>query len=409
VRRGRDRPFDRRRRSRGATAAAALAALAAAVAALTAGAPGRPPSPRGGLARAHEGTWLELPSGGGESASFERASRVRPFRLPADHGPHFRFQTEWWYYTGNLVATDGRSFGFQLTFFRRGLSPGAPPDGPGLATNQVYFAHFAITDVTGRRHEFAERWARGAAGLAGATGEPFAVWLESWRVDSLKPDGSAVRLVARDGPLHLELDLDATKPLVAHGDRGLSAKGDEPGNASYYVGYTRLRARGHLAVGGSDVAVAGEAWFDHEWSTSALDPGAVGWDWFSLQLADGRELMCFRIRREDGSFEPASSGTLVEADGRSDRLLASAVSLRVLDHWTSPETGATYPSRWQLRVPGESLDLLVVPRVADQEMRTSFTYWEGAVAVSGTASGHPVSGQGYVELTGYARSMQGVF
>jgi predicted secreted hydrolase len=396
------------RGGRAKTAGAGLAALVAVTAALTAGRTGGLPNARDRRTDTHEGTWLELPPAP-DTAAFERATKVRLFRLPADHGPHFGFQTEWWYYTGNVVATDGRRFGFQLTFFRRGLSPGPPPDGAGLATNQVYFAHFALTDVAAGTHAFAERWARGAAGLAGATGEPFAVWLESWRADSLDSDGSAVRLVARDRGLHLALQLQATKPLVAHGDRGLSAKGRAPGNASYYVGYTRLRARGCLAAGGPDLAVTGEAWFDHEWSTSALDPGAVGWDWFSLQLADGRELMCFRIRREDESFEPASSGTLVRADGSTRRLPASAVSLRVLDRWTSPETGATYPSRWRLRVPDGSLDLLVVPRVADQEMRTSFTYWEGAVAVSGTASGRPVSGQGYVELTGYARSMQGVF
>jgi predicted secreted hydrolase len=396
------------RGGRATTTAAAVAAFLGTAAVLTTGGSGRLPSARERRARAHEGLWLEVPSARA-TASFERATEVRPFHLPADHGPHFGFQTEWWYYTGNLVATDGRRFGFQVTFFRRGLSPGLPPGGLGLETNQVYFAHFAITDVASGRHAFGERWARGADGLAGAKGEPFAVWLESWRADSLNSDGSAVRLVARDGPLHLALELDATKPLVAHGDRGLSAKGREPGNASYYIGYTRLRARGHVAVGGSDVEVTGEAWFDHEWSTSALDGGAAGWDWFSLQLTDGRELMCFRIRREDGSFEPASSGTLVSGDGSTRRLPASGVSLRVLDHWTSRETGARYPSRWRLGVADESLDLLVVPRVADQEMRTSFTYWEGAVAVSGTASGHPVSGQGYVELTGYARSMQGVF
>jgi predicted secreted hydrolase len=396
------------RRGRARTLIAALSALVAAVAALTAGGPGRLPSPREGRAAAHEGTWLEL-GPGPDAAGFEHATKIRPFRLPLDHGPHFGFQTEWWYYTGNVVATGGQAFGFQLTFFRRGLTPGPPPDGPGLATNQVYFAHLAITDVAAGTHAFAERWARGAAGLAGATGAPFAVWLEGWRVDSASADGSAVRLVARDGGLGLALELDATKPLVAHGDRGLSAKGRAPGNASYYVGYTRLRVRGRLAAAGSDVAVTGEAWFDHEWSTSALDAGAVGWDWFSLQLADGRELMCFRIRREDRSLEPASIGTVVRADGSTRRLPASAILLDVLDRWTSPETGATYPSRWRLRVPDESLDLLVVPRVADQEMRTSFTYWEGSVAVSGTASGRPVFGQGYVELTGYARSMQGVF
>jgi predicted secreted hydrolase len=189
---------------------------------------------------------------------------------------------------------------------------------------------------------------------------------------------------------------------VAHGDRGLSPKSDEPGNASYYVGYTRMTARGRI---GAD-EVSGEAWFDHEWSTSALGSRAVGWDWFSLQLLDGRELMSFRIRREDGSAEPVSGGTLVERDGRTRRLSRDDVGIRVLRRWTSPRTGATYPSLWRVSVPSEGLDLRVVPRLEDQEMRTSFAYWEGAVEV--LDAGAPI-GQGYVELTGYSGSMRDVF
>jgi predicted secreted hydrolase len=353
---------------------------------------------------------LELGAGPGVEA-FARATTARPFALPADHGPHFEYQTEWWYYTGNLAAADGRRFGFQLTFFRRGFSPGPPPKGRGLATNQVHFAHLAVTDVTARRHVAVERFGRGAGGLAGATGEPFAVWLEGWRADSRNPDGSAVRLVARDeeAGLSLDLELAATKPLVAHGDRGVSAKGDEPGNASYYVGYTRMSGRGRIGTGGGEAQVTGEAWFDHEWSTSALGPGAVGWDWFSLQLDDGRELMLSRIRREDGSIEPASGGTFVGRDGRARPLARGDASIDVLRRWTSPESGGRYPSRWRLRVPSEGLDVEVEPWLEAQEMRTSFVYWEGAVRVAGASGGRPVSGLGYVELTGYARSMQGVF
>ena len=376
------------------------------------------------------GPRLELGPGPDLSA-FARATAVRPFALPRDHGPHFDYQTEWWYYTGNVVAADGRRFGFQLTFFRRGLSPGPPPAGPGLSSNQVYFAHFALTDVAGGRHAAAERFSRGAGGLAGATGDPFAVWLEDWRADAMNADGSAVRLIARDSAsgLSLDLELQATKPLVAHGDRGLSPKSDERGNASYYIGYTRMTAQGRIGIltgsGGSaplrEIDVTGEAWFDHEWSTSALGSGAVGWDWFSLQLDDGRELMLFQIRREDGSVEPVSGGTLVERDGRTRRLSRDDVQIEVLDRWTSPETSASYPSRWRLTLPSEGLDLVVEPWLEAQEMRTSFVYWEGAVRVQGTASrlpfgadrpqratgpAPPLSGRGYVELTGYAASMQ---
>jgi predicted secreted hydrolase len=380
-----------------------LAAALAVAAALVPQAPGRN--------RPRDGEALQL-GPGPDNSSFAHVTQPRPVTLPRDHGPHFEYQTEWWYFTGNLTAADGRHFGFQLTFFRRGLTPGPPPDGPGLSSNQVYFAHFAITDVAASRHVAAERFSRGAGGLAGATGEPFAVWLENWRVDSLNADGSRVRLVAQDvqGGLSLDLELAATKPLVAHGDRGVSPKSAEPGNASYYVSYTRMSARGRVGLS-DEASVAGEAWFDHEWSTSALGPGAIGWDWFSLQLDDGRELMLFRIRRENGTVEPASGGTLVERSGRTRRLSREDVAIDVLDHWTSPRTAARYPSRWRVRVPCQGLDFAVNPWLDDQEMRTSFVYWEGAVRVEGTpASGlRQLRGSGYVELTGYARSMQGVF
>jgi len=398
----------------GPEGSAGPAALRAAVALLAVGlalaAAFAPHSPGGRSRRAGPSQRLELGPGPGLEG-FARATAPRPFALPVDHGPHFEYQTEWWYYTGNVVAADGRRFGFQLTFFRRGFSPGPPPGGPGLSANQVYFAHFAITEVAARRHVAAERFSRGAGRLAGATGEPFAVWLEDWRADSRNADGSAVRLTARDraSGLSLDLELAAAKPLVAHGDRGLSPKSGEPGNASYYVGYTRMTARGRIGTGGVGAEVTGEAWFDHEWSTSALGPGAVGWDWFSLQLDDGRELMHFVIRRADGSIEPVSGGTLVERDGRTRRLLREDVSVDVLDHWTSPQSGGRYPSRWRLRIPSGELDLVVEPWLEAQEMRTSFVYWEGTVRVSGFAAGRPASGRGYVELTGYARSMQGVF
>ena len=392
--------------------AVTVAAVALGLAAALLGRPADPSHDAGGPSPlAPGGGHLEL-GPAAEPGAFARALEPRAFRLPEDHGPHFEYQTEWWYYTGNLAAADGTRYGFQLTFFRRGLTPGPPPDGPGLATNQVYFAHLAITDVAGDRHLATERFARGAGGLAGATATPFAVWLEGWRADAASSaDGSRLRLSADDAGtgLFLDLALDARKPLVAHGDRGLSPKSNEPGNASYYVGYTRLGARGAVGVGERQVEVAGEAWFDHEWSTSALGAGALGWDWFSLQLGDGRELMYFRIRREDGGAFDASSGTLVLADGRTRRLASDGVSVTVLGRWTSAATGSTYPARWRLRLPSERLDLLVEPRLADQEMRTSFVYWEGAVAVSGTADDRPVTGQGYVELTGYGRSMQGVF
>ena len=345
--------------------------------------PGRPARPRrvprtARVSHAQSQTTLKLAPA--EPLAFARATAPRAFRLPEDHGPHFEFQTEWWYYTGQLTTADERRFGFQLTFFRRGLSPGPPP-AAGLATNQIYFAHFAVTDVGGERHVSAERLSRGAAGLAGASGEPFRVFVEDWTAEATNPEGASVRVRARDGGLVLDLELQAAKPLVAHGDRGLSAKSDEPGNASYYVGYTRMAVRGRVGSDGGGAAVTGEAWFDHEWSTSALGPQAVGWDWWSLQLDDGRELMLFEIRRADGSRE---LGVRRNARGAGRAAFGGCrradIEITVLERWTSPHTGADYPARWRIRVPSEELELEVEPLLADQEMRTAFVYWEGAVS-----------------------------
>jgi predicted secreted hydrolase len=346
----------------------------------------------------------------GDTAGFARALGQVDFRFPRDHGPHPDFQTEWWYYTGNLAAADGRRFGYQLTFFRRALAPGGPERPSDFATNQIYFAHLALTDAAGDRHASFERFSRGAAGLAGATGQPFTVWIENWRAESLSPSGDAVRLTAAQDGLALDLSLRAAKPIVAHGDAGLSPKSAAPGNASYYLSFTRMATTGAVTLPGQDpIQVTGESWFDHEWSTSALGAGAIGWDWFSLQLSDGQELMYFQIRREDGTLEPASSGTLVAAGGGTRRLAAADVRLTVLDTWRSPASRALYPAAWRLEIPSVGLDLTLRPLVADQEMDVSFVYWEGAVRLEGASRGQPLTGYGYVELTGYAASIAGQF
>jgi predicted secreted hydrolase len=344
-----------------------------------------------------------------EAAGFARVFEPRGFEFPRDHGPHLDYQTEWWYYTGNLWTAEGREAAYQLTFFRRGLVPGDPDRPSNLAATQIYFAHFAMTDAANNRHAAAERFSRGAAGLAGASGEPFQVWLEDWRAEALNADGSFVRLTAQHGDMALDLWLEAVKPIVAHGIDGLSPKSEAPGNASYYLSYTRMATSGSIVVGGQQLVVSGQSWFDHEWSTSALGPGAVGWDWFSLQLGDGREIMFFQIRREDGSLESASSGTLVEADGRTQGLSASDVQVEFLDHWRSPATGGEYPARWRVTIPSAGIDILLEPLIAGQELQLSFIYWEGAVRLAGQSGGQPVSGVGFVEMTGYVTSIAGQF
>ena len=353
---------------------------------------------------------LTLPQTG-DGAGFARAFEPIDFAFPRDHGPHLDYQTEWWYYTGNLTTAYGSHVGYQLTFFRRALSPTAVERASPFATDQVYFAHFAVTDVAGGEHLSFERFSRGAAGLAGARGEPFGVWLEDWRAEALDEAGNVVHLVAAQEGLALDLTLRADKPIVAHGEDGLSPKSETPGNASYYLSFTRMNTEGTVRLGGEAVSVTGESWFDHEWSTSALGAGAIGWDWFSLQLDDGQELMYFQIRREDGSLEPASGGTLVAPDGNTRRLAVAEVQIEVLDTWRSPHegSGAEYPARWRIVIPSAGIELIAEPWLADQEMRVSFVYWEGAVRLTGTSSGGAVAGNGFIELTGYAQSIAGQF
>lgn len=338
---------------------------------------------------------------------FSRADGPVDFRFPLDHGPHNDFQTEWWYYTGNLAAADGRRFGYQLTFFRRALLPGQEriDRDSSWAAEQVYLAHFALSDIDSGIFFYDERLARGAAGLAGAEGEPeFQVWLEDWRVS--QTGIGQYSLFARGNSFQIDLQLLEQKPLVFHGESGYSQKGADPGNASYYISMTRLAATGEVKTESGLFAVEGLSWMDHEYSTSALDDRQVGWDWFSLQLDDDSEIMVYTLRREDGSIDPFSSGTLIRPDGSTRTVKVDEFVIEANGSWQSPHSGAIYPAGWLLEIPSEGITLRIEPLLADQELRVSFIYWEGAVQASGTAGGRNITGFGYVELTGYAQSMQ---
>lgn len=344
---------------------------------------------------------------GEADAAFTRAYEPQPFTFPRDHGAHPEYKTEWWYYTGNLVDDAGNAYGYQLTFFRSALTPTAPERTSDLATNQIYMAHFALTDVQAATHQSFERFSRGAGGLAGATGEPtYAVWLEDWSVQQLDAGRSqlAAQVETEEGEVALTLTLQETRPPVLHGDQGLSQKGPEAGNASYYYSLVQLESQGTVTVHGKTATVTGVSWMDHEFGTSALSANAVGWDWFSVQLTDGAVLMFAQVRTADGGVVPIFEGTYVAADGAQQRITAEDFQLTVLTEWTSPRTGITYPASWQAELPALDLQLTITPLVADQEMEVSFVYWEGAVAIAGTQAGSPVRGVGYVELTGYGQS-----
>lgn len=337
--------------------------------------------------------------GADADAGFEKAFMPREFSFPRDHGPHESFRNEWWYVTGNLDADDGRRFGFELTIFRFALQPTAADSDSRWRTNQVYIAHFAITDVVGERFFVAEKYSRGALGLAGATADPFRVWIEDWEIAAAGDNQWVLR--AEDDEFALELNLVAAKPPVKNGIDGLSQKSAQPGNASYYYSITRWNADGRLRVAGDESAVSGLAWLDREWSSSALGSDQQGWDWFALQLDDNTELMFYNLRKTDGSQDPNSAGTWVSADGVATHLRRDDVEIIVTDTWASPE-GGRYPSGWKITVPSKGLSLSVEPVLPDQELFTTVRYWEGAVDVNGTSSGVPIDGRGYVELTGYA-------
>ena len=338
-----------------------------------------------------------------EPAGYAEAVEPRLFEFPRDHGPHPEFRSEWWYFTGNLTTPNGRHFGYQFTLFRYSLTPDAQSVASHWAAHQVMMGHFAVTDIEGKQFHHFERFSRVALALADAQAEPFRVWLEDWAVGSVGDSFFPLNIQVAAEDISLELELTSDKPLVLQGDRGLSQKGHTPGNASYYYSLTRLQTQGYLQMDGQRYTLEGLSWMDREWGTSALEPQQVGWDWFSLQLSNGWDLMFYQLRLKNGQADTTSSGTLVSPEGQSYPIDYDQLSLRILQEWQSPATGIRYPAQWELKVPERQIQLTLTPQLAQQELRTSITYWEGAVQVSGQFENNPVQGNGYVELTGYSR------
>ena len=331
---------------------------------------------------------------------YARAAEPRDFFFPEDHGPHPDFRNEWWYITGNLDGENGERFGFELTIFRFSLTPlqDHDPNASAWKTNQVYIGHFAVTDVGNTNFHVAQRYARGTLGLAGAQAGPFQVWVEDWSIES---DDESWQIHASDKNISIDVTLSPLKPPVLNGIDGLSQKSSQPGNASYYYSIPRLETIGTLTIENENYAVNGLSWLDREWGSGGLSQDQQGWDWFSIQLSDGSDLMFYSLRKTDGSRDPYSAGTWIAADGHNKHLSNDDVDIDVEDHWDSP-LGGTYPMAWHVRIPQADLDLRLKPVLDAQELRTAVRYWEGAVDVVGRKAGMPVEGRGYVELTGYA-------
>lgn len=341
----------------------------------------------------------------GSETVFQEAVPGRVLTFPRDHGKHADFQTEWWYFTGNLESEGGREWGFQLTFFRRGLAKKPARKSSAWGVTDLYPAHFALTDVKNSAFYHSELISRDGPGLAEAASDRLKVRVKDWHAEQ---QGNAISIKARDREYALDLKLVPMKPVARHGLSGFSRKGDEEGQASYYYSLTRLKASGILTFKGITRSVTGLAWMDHEFGSSILTEHQAGWDWFSLQLNDGTELMVFHLRRKDGTFEQPF-GTFVAKDGRTIDLSGRDIRISSIGTWASPRTKAVYPSGWLVEIPDQKITLKIIPLVRDQELSgghsTGIIYWEGAVRARGSRDGNDIEGKGYVELTGYARAI----
>ena len=332
---------------------------------------------------------------------FARADVPRTFNFPRDHALHETFRTEWWYFTGHLIDAERRPYGFQLTVFRFELDNERQTSTSVWRTPRVFLGHFAVTDIEGRKFHQFERMSRAVPGIAGASTEPPAVWIDDWRVQFVDTDarGHWTLHAGHDG-IALELALAPLTPVVVQGEGGLSHKNAARGNASYYYSIPRLRAEGQLMLPSGAHQVTGTAWLDREWSTSALERDQAGWDWFALQFEDASTLMFYRLRRRDGTVDLHSAGSYVAPGGEARALAADDVRIEVIEQWRSDITGSTYPSAWQLDVDSLELTVHITPRLAAQEWHGQFRYWEGAATFSGTRAGtaRPISSSPGIEV-----------
>ena len=341
------------------------------------------------------------------AAQYRKAVPGYRFEFPRDYFDHPDFQTEWWYYTGNLKSASGHRYGFELTFFRQAVSR-APAQAATWDVRDIYLTHLAVSDLDGQNFYHTERINRAGPGIAGVSASTARIWNGNWQVQW---EGADQKLQAVEKQLQLHLMLHPEKPPVIHGEDGVSQKSQGAGHASYYISLTRLTATGQIELNGKQFEVSGLAWMDHEFFTHQLEPGQIGWDWLSLQLEDNTDLMLFRIRRKDGSLDPFSSGTYVDRQGKSTHFRAADFSLQPLaQNWTSPLTQATYPIAWRIVIPKLEIELDAHTSLAAQELagktKIAPSYWEGAITLEGRRGKMPLGGVGYLEMTGYDRAVK---
>jgi predicted secreted hydrolase len=340
-------------------------------------------------------------------AQYQQALPGYKYEFPRDHFDHPDYKTEWWYYTGNLRAADGHRFGFELTFFRQAVDRKQAGAAGTWSVRDLYLAHLALSDVDGGRFYHSERLNRAGPGLAGASLQAQRVWNGNWQVQ-WGGDKQSLQAIAND--FSLRLVMTSRKPPVIHGKNGTSQKGDGSGNASHYISFTRLLTTGTIDLAGKTYTVEGTSWMDHEFFSSGLDKDEVGWDWLSLQLADNAELMLYRLRHRDGSVDPYSSGSYVEANGKATYLGAGDFTMTPAGPtYSSPASKASYPIAWRVTIPSMAMDLEIKTPLASQELTSASgvgpSYWEGAIDITGTRNAAPIKGVGYLEMTGYGQAM----
>jgi predicted secreted hydrolase len=311
------------------------------------------------------------------------------FEFPRDHFDHPDYRTEWWYYTGNVETADHGRYGFELVFFRQGQRRSPNPSNESVwRIDDLYLAHAAVTDVNGKRFKYEERLNRAGPDIAGVNFDTRHIWNGNWSVQ-FAGDYQTLNVVAQD--FQFSLKLLAVKPAIINGVNGVSQKAEGRGKASYYISFPRLSVMGTI----NQVPVRGTAWMDHEWFTHQLDAGQAGWDWFSVQLDNNTELMLYQLRRKDGTIDPYSSGTYIDAMGKAHHLAFGDFHLTPLEKWTR------YPVHWRIEVPSLKVQLDCLAVMDAQELKGGTNYWEGAVNYSGS-----VRGVGYLEMTGYDKPVE---
>lgn len=327
---------------------------------------------------------------GNEATTFAQVVPGKVFSFPQDHGAHDGFRIEWWYVTANLKDNQGRTFGVQWTLFRSALK--ADTQTRGWSNQTIWMGHAAVTSAS--QHYAAERYARGGVEQAGVNASPFKAWIDDWTFDSqssLEKPLTNMQLHARGQHFSYRLQLTSSQPLVLQGEQGFSQK-SEQGQASYYYSQPYFQARGTVEIDGKTYQVAGPAWLDREWSSQPLTANQTGWDWFSMHLDSGEQLMLYRMRQKTG--EPYLTGSWIGADGQTQVLKGQEIQLTPLA--SSDVAGHALPTRWAVKIPGKHLDITTTALNPNAWMNLRIPYWEGPVQVSGSHSG-----TGYLEMTGY--------